>query len=467
MEPQEVARYLRDTWVIAVVLLVAGLASGAAVAAVTPPRYEATAHDYVGTTSTGNVTDLVSGLSVTQQIVQSYATVATDPLVLQPVIDRLSLPTTPAELADDVTVTNESGTVVLDITATASSPRTAAAIANGVSAGLVAAVDRLTPGKGRTQNPIKITQTLVAQPPTSPVSPQRALDIALGGVIGVAVGLLIGLLRFLLDQRIRTIADVARATDATVLASVPNVRGQGFGITGAPVRVREAYRLLRTNLQFLDISRGSRAILVTSSIPGEGKTTTAAHLAVSIAEAASGVVLVDADLRRPQVHTLFGLDGGVGLTDVLIGGAKLEDALQPWGTTKLMILPSGPLPPNPAELLQSKAMVELLAALRKRFGTVLLDAPPLNPVADSMVLAARTSGALVVVGPETTRPQLQRALLRLGNVNGRVLGMVTNLRSLRGTDLADYGNAYYASAPARGEHRRRKQAKRPSAAPEM
>jgi capsular exopolysaccharide synthesis family protein len=465
LEPHDALRYLRVAWPITAVLLVLGLVGGGAIAFLTPPRYEATAHDYVGTTSTSNVTDLVTGVSVTQQIVQSYATVATDPLVLQPVIDRLKLKRTAAQLAADVTVTNEPGTVVLDVTATASSARAAADIANAVSAGLLSAVDTLTPPKGTTQSPIKVTQTLVAQPPPKPTSPQPPLDIALGAVVGIALGLLLGLLRFVLDKRIRTVADIARATDVPVLASIPRVRGKRFGLGADREAVTEAYRLLRTNLQFLDISRGSRTILITSSVPAEGKTTTAGNLAVAISEAERSVVLVDADLRRPAVHTLFEIDNGVGLTDVLIGKASLDEAMQTWGGGKLMILPSGRTPPNPSELLQSKEMVDLLAALRKRFGTVVVDGAPLNPVADSVVLGARTSGALVVVGPSTTLPQLQRALLRLGNVNGRVLGLVTNLRSRRGTDLAGRRSAYYEAEQGIARKARVRRG-RPTAAPE-
>ncbi len=138
--------------------------------------------------------------------------------------------------------------------------------------------------------------------------------------------------------------------------------------------------------------------MISSSIPGEGKSTIAINLAVSLADAGARVILVDADLRRPSIAEYLGIEGGVGLTTVLIGRAEVEDVVQPLGTTSLDLLPAGQIPPNPSELLGSTAMADLLERLSASYDMVLLDSPPLLPVTDAVVLSNLAGGALVVVG---------------------------------------------------------------------
>ena len=452
MEFRDFSRFFRRGWIILLIGLILGAAGGYGFSLLQTPQYQAEARDFVGTTSTSNVGDLSTGTTFTTQVVASYATIATDPLVLNPVIKSLGLDLTAAQLADDVTATSDPGTVIIDITATSSSPQTAAAIANGVSANLVAAVAKLTFPTSDSQAPIKITQTRMAVAPTSPLTPKIPINVALGAVIGLVLGLLIALVYNLVDTRIRSLRDIELVTDATVLAGVPRSRRAERNplLTRDDVRSArgEAYRLLRTNLQFLDISRGARSIVVTSPLPGDGKTTTVANLAIAIAETGAPVVLVDADLRRPALHEVLGIDGAAGLTDVLIGELTLDEVLQPWGDGKVMVLPAGRIPPNPSELLQSKAMADLITTLKKRFGTVLFDAAPLNPVTDSAILAARTNGALVVLAEgRTTRAQLQKALERLGNVNGRVLGLVSNMQRATERRGDGYGAYVYGEQP--------------------
>jgi succinoglycan biosynthesis transport protein ExoP len=206
----------------------------------------------------------------------------------------------------------------------------------------------------------------------------------------------------------------------------------------------EAYRALRTNLQFLDFEAETRAFVVTSSISAEGKSTTAVNLALAIADAGRSVVIVDADLRRPKVANYLGVDGSVGLVDVLVGTSSLDDALQDWGEHGLAVLPCGPVPPNPSELLQSATMGELIATLRTRFDTVLFDAPPLLPVSDAAILSRQTSGALVVAAAKRVKkPQLRAALNNIDQVGARTLGIVITMVPVRGGDSYGYGYTAY------------------------
>jgi succinoglycan biosynthesis transport protein ExoP len=204
---------------------------------------------------------------------------------------------------------------------------------------------------------------------------------------------------------------------------------------------------LRTNLQFIDVASRPRSIVITSSIPGEGKSTMAINLAVSLADTGARVILVDADLRRPSIADYAGIEGNVGLTTVLIGRADVEDVVQPLGTTTLDLLPSGQIPPNPSELLGSPAMIGLLDRLTASYDTVLLDSPPLLPVTDGAVLSKLAHGALVVVGTDRIhRPQLQETLGSLQTAGAHVLGLVLNKIDRREAGTYSYDSGYAPTA---------------------
>jgi capsular exopolysaccharide synthesis family protein len=202
--------------------------------------------------------------------------------------------------------------------------------------------------------------------------------------------------------------------------------------------------MLRTNLQFLNVEGGPRTFVITSPLEGEGKTTTTANLAIALAQSNARVLVVDADLRRPRLAEVLGLEGAVGLTDVLIGRAKLEDALQPWGSSNFLVLPAGTVPPNPSELLGSRAMADLIEALEPRFDVVLLDAPPLLPVTDGAILAHRSRGALLVVAAgRSRRGEVEAAVSTLSNVGARLAGVILTMLPTRGADAYGYSRYGY------------------------
>lgn len=189
----------------------------------------------------------------------------------------------------------------------------------------------------------------------------------------------------------------------------------------------EAFRTLRTNLQFASPDAKLETILITSSVPAEGKSTVCSNLAVSIVQTGKDVILVDCDLRKPTVHKAFGLNNAVGLTSVLTGQVAVEDALQKTHCEGLSVLTAGPLPPNPTELLQSNVMQEVLKKLKLMGDQVLLDAPPVLPVADSMILSTYVDGVvLVIASRQVPREIALRAKELLQNTNARLLGVVLN-----------------------------------------
>jgi len=192
--------------------------------------------------------------------------------------------------------------------------------------------------------------------------------------------------------------------------------------------ISEAYRALRTNLDFSSLDRPIRTMLVTSAGPEEGKSTVLANLAVTTAQAGKKVILVDGDLRRPTLHHIFNLKNDVGLTTMVVDDAAMESPpLQDTGIEGLQLLPSGPLPPNPSELLGSRRMEEIIAVLLERADIVFFDAPPVVAVTDAAVLATKVDGVLLVINAGRTRRDYARAArARLEKVNANLLGAVLN-----------------------------------------
>jgi non-specific protein-tyrosine kinase len=192
--------------------------------------------------------------------------------------------------------------------------------------------------------------------------------------------------------------------------------------------VSEAYRTLRTNLEFSSLDEPLKTMVVTSPGPEEGKSTTLANLAVTLAHAEKRVILVDCDLRRPSQHEIFGLSNEVGLTTMVVDEQAMRDPpLLETGVEGLQLLPSGPLPPNPSELVGSRRMAEIIRALSERADLVLFDAPPVIAVTDAAVLASRVDGVLLVIKAGTTkRDHAKRAKALLDKVNAHVVGAVLN-----------------------------------------
>jgi receptor protein-tyrosine kinase len=281
--------------------------------------------------------------------------------------------------------------------------------------------------------------------------PLRNGGIALG--MGLVMGLGLAFLFDHLDDRIHGKVDVERAsgglTVVGLIPAVPGWRDRSFAelitIDLPNSASAEAYRSLRTSLQFLGLERETKVVQVTSSTSGEGKTTTVANLAVALADAGKRVIVVDCDLRRPRIHTFFGLDHDLGITSVLLGDTPLADAVRPApGESRLAVLSSGPVPPNPSELLALRRFSELIDAFKAESDYVLIDSPPVLPVADARVISAVADVTFLVVTAERTSiADVQRSVEILHQVDaplaGTILNAIPNTRRLG----YRYGYDYY------------------------
>jgi receptor protein-tyrosine kinase len=299
-----------------------------------------------------------------------------------------------------------------------------------------------------------VTQVRSASYSAAPVSPQRKRTAALGIILGLVIGFGSAVLRESLDTRVRSAEDVVELADKPVLGAI------GFDATAKDRQLitdidshaprAEAFRVLRTNLQFIDVDTANKVFVLSSAVPGEGKTSTAVNLSISLAQAGVRTLLIEGDLRRPRAAKALGLDGIVGVTSVLVGKVKLDDALQQHEPSRLEFLASGPVPPNPAELLQSNAMRDLMTTVKARYDVVIIDAPPLLPVTDAALLAREADGAIVVVRHgKTTRDQVRGAVERLSQVDASLLGVVMNMTPAKGGGYG-YGYGY---APEDSESR--------------
>ena len=208
----------------------------------------------------------------------------------------------------------------------------------------------------------------------------------------------------------------------------------------------ESFRSLRTNLQFLNVGSKKRVFVVTSSKPGEGKSTTTLNLAAAISQTGSSVVVVEGDLRLPTFAKYLDIEGGAGLTDVLIGRAELSDVLQRWGRNPFYVLPAGRTPPNPSELLGSDEMEQTLETLQDQFDYVIVDAPPVLAVTDAVVLGKLSTGLLMVVATGfTTKQELEHSLQVLETAAANVLGLVATRTPPKKEGRYSYGQYGYGA----------------------
>jgi capsular exopolysaccharide synthesis family protein len=459
VELRDYIRILRSSWVLIVALTLVGVAAAAGYSLLQTPQYSSSAKVFVSTSNGSTVSELQQGNTFTQQRVKTYSDLVTTPIVLLPVVNELQLDTTGEALAKQISASAPLDTTLIEITAVNSDPALAADLATAVSQSLTQVVSNIesteaaapaAEGEAATTTPSPVRLTLVqhAAVPQSPMSPNVPLNIVLGALVGLALGVGAAVLKATLDTRIRNERDVELITETPIIGGIvydPKAKERPLIVHADPQSPRaESFRTLRTNLQYLEPGRGDRAFVITSSIESEGKSTTTANLAIALADAGARVILVDADLRRPKVDSYMGIEGAVGLTDLLIGRAELQDVIQRWGRNQLYVLPAGRIPPNPSELLGSTQMFKVLEELKGAFDVVLFDAPPLLPVTDAAVLARSVGGAIVVVAAGRAHKQhLRGAIAALENVDAPVSGIVMTMLPTKGPDAYGYGRYGY------------------------
>ena len=445
MELRSYWRILSKNWWIVVAGTLAGLLLAMGASALMTPRYESTATLYVSVRGAGLDSSgaLFDGTSFAQTVVTSYVDIATTAIVLDRVAQELNGAVPRENMHKLFTVQSPEGSSLLKITAEHSNSDTAAQLVNTAGEVIVDVVENDIEVATAGSSPVQVRLIDPGVVPAEPTSPNLALNSALGLLVGLALGIALAILRGSLDTRIHSVADVEEVTSVPVVGRIghdDNIAQRPLIVHDDPRSPRaEAFRTTRTNLQFFATNDDARVFVVSSASPGEGKTHVVANLAVVLAESGARVALVEADLRRPRLANVMGIEGAVGLSDVLIDRAPLEDVLQQWGPDNLTVLPAGQIPPNPSELLGSPAMREVLHELKETADYILIDAPPVLPVTDAAILSTYASGSLLISSIGQTKQQdLEQAIESLDNVGGKVLGVIVNKVPMRGSGSSRY-----------------------------
>lgn len=388
--------------------------------------------------------------------VKSYALVITSPRVGEEVMRRLAKEDGTGKLTwPKISASAIEETNLIDVVAVDGDPKRAQATANMVGKVVVDVVDSLERPTGSERSSLRIAVVGPAGLPTAPIAPRKKLIVLMGAFFGLAVGIGIAALRHKLDASLWDADELCDAVHAPVLAVIAyDARTPKRPLvvhTDSRSPAAESYRQLRTNIRFVNIDSTVRSIVVTSAVASEGKSTVACNLAIAMAQAGQRVILVEADLRHPSVRHYMGIEGAVGLTNVLLGEVDLYDVLQPWGGDLLEVLPGGTIAPNPSELLGSAGMAEVIHRLEAMSDLVIFDAPPLLPVTDAAVLGVNTDGAVLVVRSGSTgRDRLDRAVESLAGVGVNIVGAVLNMAPIKGPNAYHYYSYYGKDQPANG-----------------
>lgn len=436
---------IRQRWTLVVAVALLGVVTASAVYFLRPVEYTAETSLYVSAQATGGTLEAFQAAQLSEQRVSSYTELATSPRVTLETIKRLGLPDRSEQLAQRLTATSALNSIIIKISATDTSPTEAARIADTIGTVTAEAVYELE-RQGGPGSPAPVSVRLVqpAPLPDAPSSPGLPITLALGLVGGLVLGLVAALARYSLDTSVSSHEALKSASGVPNLGDIPYDAAAAagrFDDSGQHFNKRaEAFRQLRTNLQFVDVDRPRRILLVTSSVQSEGKTTTVIDLSSALAAAGNNVLAIDADLRRPHLANAAGLESSVGLTSVLAGRVRLERAVQRWQRS-FDVLPSGPQPPNPSELLASRQMRHVLDDARARYDFVIVDSPPLLPVTDAAAIAPSTDGALLVCRFGTTKTwQVARSAEALRAVSVEPLGTVLTLAPATGNGEYGYSN---------------------------
>lgn len=436
------------------VVLAVGIGSTTYLTLTEPPVYASSATLFVSTPPTSNgVTDAYAASLATQERTRSYVYLATDDEVLDESARRLG-GLSATELEDRVSAEFVEATLLLKVEGRGSSPERAQEIAEVVADEMLEEIRKLeTPDDGSTALPFIVSLASKASFDDSQVAPRVPLSLGTGLLLSLLAAIASTVLREVLDTTLTSSADIQASTGMSPLVTLP-IDPKGFPVAADDPNAPsgEAFRLLRTNLQFTDVNVVRQVILVTSALPLEGKSYVAVRLAMAMARSGRSVLLLDADMRNAA--SWLDLDGTVGLGSVLLGTASIEEAIQT-GVAGVDVMVTGPLPPNPAEVLETRAMRDLLATLRERYDVILVDAPPLLPVADAAILVRDVDGAILVTRYGVTqREQLTAAVARIQAVGGELIGAVLNGAPPGAMDGYGYGYGPI-DVPANGKRSRK------------
>lgn len=450
MDFKQFLHVLRRRWLTILSILTLSIGLAATLNWQTTPQYESSSRVFIGL-NLQDAADASGSYFLVTGRVQSYADLADSTDLMNQVITKLDLALTPDELAEKISAEVVQDTTIIKLTVRDDDPERARSIAQIHAEQLTEYLTDLESPDASNQSSIVASITDEASYSGSPVAPRSLLNLVVAGLIGLLLGVVAAIARHVLDRTVSSQEHVQEVTEKPVLVSIAfdgSIKKHPLLTDlGSFAPRTEAFRVLRTNLQFLDLDRKPGCLVISSAVQGEGKTMVSTNLAISLAQTGRRTLLIDGDLRRPRVARQLGLDSAVGLTTVLVGNTDVKDAIQVHEESGLHFLSSGAKPPNPTEILQSGVTQDLIRKLRDSYDMVIIDGPPLLPVADAAVLSTMADGVILVVHHgQTTRDAVRDGIQRLDQVGGRLFGIAVNMIPRRAT--GGYYYYYYESSRA-------------------
>jgi polysaccharide biosynthesis transport protein len=446
MELRDYLRIVRKRAWLIVAAIVLCAAAALVTSLATIPVYQGTAKLLVvaKTDPSGGTSSAYEGALLSQQLVKSFAQILESRATAEAALRLDPQPFTARQLQAKIHAEPVTETLLINLSVDDTDPARAKRLTNSVARAFIRDVPNLQSGSA-----LRITLVEPALTPSAPVRPRTNLNVALGLMLGLMLGVGLAFLREFLDRSVKTPEELEAAAGVPVVGTIPPFRAtkQPIPVDAEPrTPAAEAFRKLRTNFAFLGVDRESLCCVITSPGAAEGKSTVAANLAIALSQAGRRVALVDADLRKPSLHRIFGLHQRVGTTTVLLDQADALDALQQPGSGLPAVLTSGQLPPNPSELLGSRRMQQLIEELRGAFDVILVDCAPLLPVTDPMVVSRFADGILLIArAANTTRDQAQAARNACAKAGATMFGTVLNATSVAEGDQSAY-YAYYGDS---------------------
>lgn len=431
MDYAETWQLLKLHWKTLVVVGLLGSILGSTLAFLAPREFVASAQVFVATSAGSDAAELAQGGNYSQQQAKNYSNIVKSELVLQPVITSLSLEMTTKDLAHQVSTTVPLSTSIITVSVTDDSPERAAIITNSIMASLSSRVAKLSPAQSDGLSSVRVQVIQSAIPPTIPSSPNVKLNVGIGLILGLLLGTAFLIVRNRVNNTVLTPLQVRSATQSTLLGKIEfDALAPSHPLlteSNPDSKRMEQLRQIRTNLGFLQPGQDNKLLVVTSSVPNEGKSTISANLAITLASLGKRVCLVDADLRNSTLANILDLDGSVGLTSVLSGQVALDDAFQYWGPDEMTVLMAGDIPPNPSELLDSLTMRDTLESLNKAFDVTIVDTPPVLPVTDGVIVGQESGGVILVVGSgKLNMTELKSCIDILDAAQTPILGTIFN-----------------------------------------
>lgn len=464
LDLRDFLRAVRAYWAGAVSIVLVCVAVAALWTLTQPRVWTSVASGVVQTTGGGDAGLALAADNLAKSKAKTYVELAKSQAVAESAATAMGAASS-AALLGAITPHLADDSSIIEINASASTPDAARSLADAWIAAMSEQVEALESPEGTIQTQAtSFVPLAAATTPGSPSSPNILSALIVGAVVGLVSAGIYLIVRNTLDRRVRSAETVEKTAGVPVIGTLiryePFDLGRRLVTAVSPLKgperrshfaITEGIRELRTNLAYVSVDNPPSVIVVVSASPGEGKSTVSANLADAVAAAGRRVIIVDCDLRKPMLASIYEMEGAVGLTDVLAGRASMAQVAQRVpGPLDLTLFASGPTPPNPSELLGSKAMRDFLDTLRSTGALVILDAPPLLAVTDGAVLASAADGVIMTVdASSSTQDQLQRAVSAVRRVGGKILGVVLNRVPERGPDAQYYGyygqRAYYAS----------------------